>query len=86
MATYGKGYVWKGQPRRHRVTAVEDVDCRAWWRIWSRRSSIPPEFINSIRIYNGKSQVRCKITKGKVGHKSNDFMQRLYHSMMQPHF
>ncbi|WMV46542.1 hypothetical protein MTR67_039927 [Solanum verrucosum] len=35
-------------------------------KIWSRRSSISPEFVDcSVRIYNGKTPVRCKITEGK---------------------
>nr|ULM64075.1 ribosomal protein S19 [Schisandra chinensis] len=43
-------------------------------KIWSRRSSISPEFIDcSVRIYNGKTPVRCKITEGKVGHKFGEF-------------
>nr|QXE45586.1 ribosomal protein S19 [Prosopis glandulosa] len=43
-------------------------------KIWSRRSSILPEFVNcSVRIYNGKRPVRCKITEGKVGHKFGEF-------------
>nr|AQK77836.1 ribosomal protein S19 [Lophophytum mirabile subsp. bolivianum] len=43
-------------------------------KIWSRRSSILPEFMDySVRIYNGKSPVRCKITEGKVGHKFGEF-------------
>ena len=43
-------------------------------KIWSRRSSILPEFVNcSVRIYNGKTSVRCKITEGKVGHKFGEF-------------
>ena len=43
-------------------------------KIWSRRSSILPEFVNStVRIYNGKTHVRCKITEGKVGHKFGEF-------------
>ena len=43
-------------------------------KIWSRRSSISPEFVDcSVRIYNGKTPVRCKITEGKVGHKFGDF-------------
>lgn len=43
-------------------------------KIWSRRSSISPEFVNcSVRIYNGKTPVRCKITEGKVGHKFGEF-------------
>ncbi|KAJ4974301.1 hypothetical protein NE237_007475 [Protea cynaroides] len=36
-------------------------------KIWSRRSSISPEFVDcSVRIYNGKTPVRCKITEGKI--------------------
>ncbi|XVE48489.1 hypothetical protein DITRI_Ditri01bG0005800 [Diplodiscus trichospermus] len=39
-------------------------------KIWSRRSTILPEFVDqTVRIYNGKNFVRCKITEGKVGHK-----------------
>ena len=43
-------------------------------KIWSRRSSILPEFVDcSVRIYNGKTFVRCKITEEKVGHKFGEF-------------
>lgn len=43
-------------------------------KIWSRRSTILPEFVgSSVRIYNGKTFVRCKITEGKVGHKFGEF-------------
>nr|ANS54553.1 ribosomal protein S19 [Cynomorium coccineum] len=43
-------------------------------KIWSRRSYISPEFVNSsVRIYNGKTPVRCKITEGKVSHKFGEF-------------
>ena len=43
-------------------------------KIWSRRSSISPEFVDcSVLIYNGKTPVRCKITDGKVGHKFGEF-------------
>nr|UFH78299.1 ribosomal protein S19 [Chlorophytum comosum] len=43
-------------------------------KIWSRRSSILPEFVDgSVLIYNGKNPVRCKITEGKVGHKFGEF-------------
>ncbi|KAK8563214.1 hypothetical protein V6N12_011267 [Hibiscus sabdariffa] len=39
-------------------------------KIYSRRSTILPEFVDqTVRIYNGKNFVRCKITEGKVGHK-----------------
>nr|CAD91467.1 ribosomal protein S19 [Goodyera pubescens] len=43
-------------------------------KIWSRRSSISPEFVDcSVLIYNGKTPVRCRITEGKVGHKFGEF-------------
>ncbi|KAM3336589.1 hypothetical protein ACQJBY_030542 [Aegilops geniculata] len=43
-------------------------------KIWSRRSSILPEFVGStVLVYNGKTHVRCKITEGKVGHKLGEF-------------
>lgn len=43
-------------------------------KIWSRRSSILPEFINTtVRIYNGRNFVRCKVTEDKVGHKFGEF-------------
>ena len=43
-------------------------------KIWSRRSTILPEFVGcTVRIYNGKAHVRCKITEEKVGHKFGEF-------------
>lgn len=43
-------------------------------KIWSRRSSILPEFLNTtVRIYNGRNFVRCKVTEEKVGHKFGEF-------------
>ncbi|KAL5851854.1 hypothetical protein ACOSQ3_006972 [Xanthoceras sorbifolium] len=43
-------------------------------KVWSRRSSILPEFLNStLRIYNGRNFVRCKVTEDKVGHKFGEF-------------
>ncbi|CDY53209.1 BnaC03g74030D [Brassica napus] len=43
-------------------------------KIWSRRSTILPEYVDSsVRIYNGKTHVRCEITEGKVGHKFGEF-------------
>lgn len=43
-------------------------------KVWSRKSSILPEFVNSVfRVYNGKNFVRCKVTEDKVGHKFGEF-------------
>ncbi|TKY63884.1 K(+) efflux antiporter 2 [Spatholobus suberectus] len=34
--------------------------------IWSRRSTILPEFVDTtVKIYNGKTTIRCRITEGK---------------------
>ncbi|KAG5029421.1 hypothetical protein AAZX31_05G139100 [Glycine max] len=42
--------------------------------IWSRRSTILPEFVDTtVKIYNGKTTIRCRITEGKVGHKFGEF-------------
>ncbi|XP_039039834.1 ribosomal protein S19, mitochondrial-like isoform X2 [Hibiscus syriacus] len=43
-------------------------------KIYSRRSTIFPDFVDqTLRIYNGKNFVRCKITEGKVGLKFGEF-------------
>ena len=45
-------------------------------KIRSRRSPILPESVDCfVQIYNGKTPARCKITEGKVGHKSLSFSQ-----------
>jgi ribosomal protein S19 len=42
-------------------------------KIRSRRSPILPESVDCfVQIYNGKTPARCKITEGKVGHKSGE--------------
>ena len=52
----------------------KNKDLLANRKIWSRRSTILPEFVDqTVRIYNGKNFVRCKITEGKVGHKFGEF-------------
>nr|YP_010593544.1 ribosomal protein S19 [Taxus chinensis]QJH92120.1 ribosomal protein S19 [Taxus baccata]WAI96654.1 ribosomal protein S19 [Taxus chinensis] len=69
--------IWKGSfvdallLKMRRVINREGESCR---KIWSRRPPIPPELVDrSVQIYNGKTPVRCKITEGKVGHKSGEF-------------
>ncbi|KAI5678187.1 hypothetical protein M9H77_09137 [Catharanthus roseus] len=54
-------------------------------KIWSRRSSISPEFFDySIRIYNGKTSVRCNITEGKVGSKHRSLIAGMTFSGQDP--
>lgn len=41
---------------------------------WSRRSTIPPEFVGHIfMVHNGKSHVKVQITEDMVGHKLGEF-------------
>lgn len=43
-------------------------------RIWSRRSFILPKFDGCyVQIHNGRSFIRLKVTKEKVGHKFGEF-------------
>nr|AKI85063.1 ribosomal protein S19 [Pelargonium cotyledonis] len=50
-------------------------------KIWSRRSTILPEFVGStVQIYNGKQFVRVKITDEKVGHKFGEFAPTRSHN------
>ncbi|KAJ9174825.1 hypothetical protein P3X46_013428 [Hevea brasiliensis] len=52
----------------------KNKDLLANKKIWSRRSVILPEFVGyTVRIYNGRTFVRCKITEAKVGHKFGEF-------------
>ncbi|XP_078444581.1 uncharacterized protein LOC144713773 [Wolffia australiana] len=53
---------------------VEKGKSMANRKIWSRRSSILPEFVGStVLIYNGRVHVRRKISEGMVGHKFGEF-------------
>nr|AKI85066.1 ribosomal protein S19 [Melianthus villosus] len=59
------GYLMKMMENKQRISNK---------KIWSRRSTILPEFVGStVRIYNGKTHINCKITEGKVGHKFGEF-------------
>ncbi|KAM7273385.1 hypothetical protein ACFE04_028049 [Oxalis oulophora] len=52
----------------------KDINLLKNKKIWSRRSTILPEFVGqTVSIYNGKTHVRCKITEDKVGHKFGEF-------------
>nr|AQK77848.1 ribosomal protein S19 [Lophophytum mirabile subsp. bolivianum] len=67
--------VWKGSfVDAFLLGMKKKTDLLLHRKIRSRRSSISPEFMDySVRIYNGKSPVRCKITDGRVGHKFGEF-------------
>ena len=43
-------------------------------RIWSRRSTITPEFVgHTISVHNGKAHIAVYITENMVGHKLGEF-------------
>jgi small subunit ribosomal protein S19 len=43
-------------------------------KTWSRRSTIPPDFIGHIfMIHNGKAHLRLVVTEDMVGHKLGEF-------------
>ncbi|XP_048141831.1 ribosomal protein S19, mitochondrial-like [Rhodamnia argentea] len=67
--------LWKGIFVDAFLSKIKDrKDLLANKKVWSRRSSILPEFVNTtVRIYNGKNFVRSKITEDKVGHKFGEF-------------
>nr|YP_010200536.1 ribosomal protein S19 [Cyperus esculentus]ULQ69129.1 ribosomal protein S19 [Cyperus glomeratus]ULQ69172.1 ribosomal protein S19 [Cyperus sp. YangQE3368]ULQ69724.1 ribosomal protein S19 [Cyperus mindorensis]ULQ69890.1 ribosomal protein S19 [Cyperus flavidus]WRH36854.1 ribosomal protein S19 [Cyperus stolonifer] len=66
--------IWKGSFVDAFLSRMKKKENLMSRRIWSRRSSISPEFVDcSVLIYNGKTPVRCKITEGKVGHKFGEF-------------
>jgi small subunit ribosomal protein S19 len=41
---------------------------------WSRRSTIPPDFIGHVfLVHNGRSHLRVQVTEDMVGHKLGEF-------------
>jgi small subunit ribosomal protein S19 len=43
-------------------------------KIWSRRSVVLPQFIDSaFEVYNGKQFIKLKITEDMIGHKFGEF-------------
>nr|YP_009277411.1 ribosomal protein S19 [Ophioglossum californicum]YP_010439829.1 ribosomal protein S19 [Ophioglossum vulgatum]AOH05882.1 ribosomal protein S19 [Ophioglossum californicum]UTD44875.1 ribosomal protein S19 [Ophioglossum vulgatum] len=63
--------VWKGPFFEAKMSKNNK---RIKWKIWSRRSSILPEFVGCYaQIYTGKVFVRSRITNEKVGHKFGEF-------------
>lgn len=66
--------IWKGSFVDAFLSRMKKKESLMSRKIWSRRSSISPEFVDcSVLIYNGKSFVRCQITEEKVGHKFGEF-------------
>ena len=52
----------------------QETDCQTLRKIWSRKSTIVPQFIGFfIEVYNGKKWIGLKITEDMVGHKFGEF-------------
>jgi small subunit ribosomal protein S19 len=51
-----------------------DPSKQASQKIWSRRSTIVPQFVGSfMQIYNGRKWIPLKVTEEMVGHKFGEF-------------
>jgi len=57
-----------------KVHAENEKGTRNPIRTWSRRSTIPPEFIgHTFLVHNGRQHVKVVITEDMVGHKLGEF-------------
>ena len=70
--------VWKGpffdKYLLKKVDAVRQAGRSDVIKIWSRRSTILPQFIGmNFGVYNGKKFLPVTVTEGMVGHKFGEF-------------
>ena len=70
--------VWKGPfVELHLLKKAEDAQDkggRAPIKTWSRRSTIPPDFIgHTFMVHNGKTHLKVYVTEDMVGHKLGEF-------------
>ena len=57
-----------------KVEAVRATNDKRPIKIWSRRSTILPEFIGlTIAVHNGKQHIPVFVTENMVGHKLGEF-------------
>ncbi len=62
------GYVLK------KAEAARDTSRNDMIRIWSRRSTILPQFVGlTFGVYNGRRFIPVLVTEGMVGHKFGEF-------------
>ncbi len=77
--------VWKGPFVDNylftKVSALRASGRRDVVKIWSRRSTIMPEFVDvTFGVHNGKKFVPVLVTENMVGHKFGEFSPtRTYH-------
>ncbi len=57
-----------------KIVALRDSGKKHVIKTWSRRSTIPPEFVGfTIAIHNGKRFIPVYITEQMIGHKLGEF-------------
>ena len=57
-----------------KVAAENKKGTRNPIKTWSRRSTIPPDFIGHIfLVHNGRNHLRVQVTEDMVGHKLGEF-------------
>ena len=57
-----------------RILALSESGEKKVLKTWSRRSTIPPEFVgHTIAIHNGNKFIPVYITENMVGHKLGEF-------------
>lgn len=57
-----------------KVTKAKKTNDRNPIKTWSRRSTIPPDFVNqNFLVHNGKAFVKVFVTEDMVGHKLGEF-------------
>jgi len=62
------GYVLK------KAEVARDASRKDMIRIWSRRSTILPQFVGlTFGVYNGRRFIPVLVTEGMVGHKFGEF-------------
>ncbi len=58
----------------NKINTLNDANQKKVIKTWSRRSTIPPEFIgHTIAVHNGKQFIPVFITENMVGHKLGEF-------------
>ena len=70
--------VWKGPFVDHylfkKVEAAQESKKKEVIKIWSRRSTILPQFVGlTFGVYNGQKHIPVNVTEDMIGHKFGEF-------------
>ena len=59
---------------QRRVSEMEDTGEQKVIKTWSRRSTIPPEFVgHTFAVHNGRKFIPVYVVENMVGHKLGEF-------------